>query len=113
MYKESSDELMTKSTQAAAQQQALLSDAAKIEAGRAGAMKGAKNVAMKNVGKNLAKSIGLGLAGAAVGYVVDEASNAMEEIIEEATGKVSVKLNDSDNLDGESNKNFMGIIANK
>ena len=113
MYKESSDELMTKSTQAAAQQQVLLSDAAKIEAGRAGAVKGAKNAAMKNVGKNLAKSIGLGLAGATVGYVVDEASNFIEDKIEGVTGDVSDELNKSDNSNNKDNNNFMGIIANK
>lgn len=113
MYKESSDELMTKSTQAAAQQQVLLSDAAKIEAGRAGAVKGAKNAAMKNVGKNLAKSIGLGLAGAAVGYVVDEVSNVAERGIEKYTEKISNASDDIDNSDNGGNTSFMGIIANK
>ena len=56
--------------------------------------------------------MGLGLAGAAVGYAVDEGSNWVENKIEEKTGKKMKEINDSDDNDTVGNANYMGIIAN-
>ena len=56
--------------------------------------------------------MGLGLAGAAVGYAVDEGSNWVENKIEGKTKEIMKELNDSDNNDTVGNANYMGIIAN-
>jgi len=56
--------------------------------------------------------LGLGLAGAAVGYAVDEGSNWVENKIEEGTSDISEGINSSDDIDIASNANYMGIIAN-
>ena len=56
--------------------------------------------------------MGLGLAGAAVGYAVDEGSNWVENKIEEKTGKKMKEINDSDDNDTVGNVNYMSIISN-
>ena len=71
MYKESSEELMHKSVQAALEQQDVLAEAATIKGGKTAAVKAAKTGAWKDGFKNFGKSLGLGLAGAAVGYAVE------------------------------------------
>ena len=75
-------------------------------------VKAAKTGAWKDGFKNFGKSLGLGLAGAAVGYAVDEGSNWVENKIEEKTGKKMKEINDSDDNDTVGNVNYMGIIAN-
>ena len=112
MYKESSEELMHKSVQAALEQQDILAEAASIQGGKTAAVKAAKTGAWKDGFKNFGKSLGLGLAGAAVGYAVDEGSNWVENKIEEKTGKKMKEINDSDDNDTVGNANYMGIIAN-
>ena len=112
MYKESSEELMHKSVQAALEQQDILAEAATIQGGKTAAVKAAKTGAWKDGFKNFGKSLGLGLAGAAVGYAVDEGSNWVENKIEEGTSDISEGINSSDNIDIASNANYMGIIAN-
>ena len=76
------------------------------------AVKAAKKGTWKEGFKNFGKSLGLGLAGAAVGYAVDEGSNWVENKIEGKTGEIMKELNDSDNNDTVGNANYMGIIAN-
>lgn len=76
------------------------------------AVKAAKTGAWKDGFKNFGKSLGLGLAGAAVGYAVDEGSNWVENKIEGKTGEIMKELNDSDDNDTVGNANYMGIIAN-
>nr|WP_311463100.1 hypothetical protein [uncultured Prevotella sp.] len=76
------------------------------------AVKAAKTGAWKDGLKNFGKSLGLGLAGAAVGYAVDEGSNWVENKIEEGTSDISEGINSSDDIDIVSNANYMGIIAN-
>ena len=112
MYKESSEELMHKSVQAALEQQDILAEAASIQGGKTAAVKAAKTGAWKDGFKNFGKSLGLGLAGAAVGYAVDEGSNWVENKIEEGTSDISEGINSSDDIDIASNANYMGIIAN-
>lgn len=112
MYKESSEELMHKSVQAALEQQDVLAEAATIKGGKTAAVKAAKTGAWKDGFKNFGKSLGLGLAGAAVGYAVDEGSNWVENKIEEGTSDISEGINSSDDIDIASNANYMGIIAN-
>ena len=112
MYKESSEELMQKSVQAALEQQDILAEAATIQGGKTAAVKAAKTGAWKDGFKNFGKSLGLGLAGAAVGYAVDEGSNWVENKIEEGTSDISEGINSSDDIDIASNANYMGIIAN-
>ena len=112
MYKEFSEELMHKSIQAALEQQDVLAEAATIQGGKTAAVKAAKTGAWKDGFKNFGKSLGLGLAGAAVGYAVDEGSNWVENKIEEGTSDISEGINSSDNIDIASNANYMGIIAN-
>ena len=56
--------------------------------------------------------MGLGLAGAAVGHVVEEGTNWVERKIEKETGNKMKEINDSDNIDIASNANYMGIITN-
>ena len=112
MYKESSEELMHKAAQAALEQQDILAEAASIQGGKTAAVKAAKTGAWKDGFKNFGKSLGLGLAGAAVGYAVDEGSNWVENKIEEKTGKKMKEINDSDDNDTVGNVNYMGIIAN-
>ena len=112
MYKESSEELMHKSIQAALEQQDILAEAASTQGGKTAAVKAAKTGAWKDGFKNFGKSLGLGLAGAAVGYAVDEGSNWVENKIEEKTGKKMKEINDSDDNDTVGNANYMGIIAN-
>ena len=112
MYKESSEELMHKSVQAALEQQDVLAEAATIQGGKTAAVKAAKTGAWKDGFKNFGKSLGLGLAGAAVGYAVDEGSNWVENKIEEGTRDMSEDINSSDDIDIASNANYMGIIAN-
>lgn len=112
MYKEFSEELMRKSIQAALEQQDVLAEAATIQGGKTAAVKAAKTGAWKDGFKNFGKSLGLGLAGAAVGYAVDEGSNWVENKIEEGTSDISEGINSSDNIDIASNANYMGIIAN-
>ena len=62
--------------------------------------------------RGFGKSFGIGLAGAAVGYAVEEGTNWVENKIEEKTGKISEEINDSDDNNTASNANYMGIIAN-
>lgn len=112
MYKESSEELMHKSVQAALEQQDVLAEAATIKGGKTAAVKAAKTGAWKDGFKNFGKSLGLGLAGAAVGYAVDEGSNWVERKLETETGRISDNKNKADDKDDESNTNYMGIIAN-
>ena len=112
MYKESSEELMHKAAQAALEQQDILAEAASIQGGKTAAVKAAKTGAWKDGFKNFGKSLGLGLAGAAVGYAVDEGSNWVENKIEEGTSDISEGINSSDDIDIASNANYMGIIAN-
>ena len=112
MYKESSEELMHKAAQAALGQQDILAEAASIQGGKTAAVKAAKTGAWKDGFKNFGKSLGLGLAGAAVGYAVDEGSNWVENKIEEGTSDISEGINSSDDIDIASNANYMGIIAN-
>ena len=112
MYKESSEELMHKSIQAALEQQDILAEAASTQGGKTAAVKAAKTGAWKEGFKNFGKSLGLGLAGAAVGYAVDEGSNWVENKIEEGTSDISEGINSSDDIDIASNANYMGIIAN-
>ena len=112
MYKESSEELMHKSVQAALEQQDVLAEAATIKGGKTAAVKAAKTGAWKDGFKNFGKSLGLGLAGAAVGYAVDEGSNWVEKKLETETGRISDNKNKADDKDDESNTNYMGIIAN-
>lgn len=76
------------------------------------AVKAAKTGAWKDGFKNFGKSLGLGLAGAAVGYLVEEGSNWVENKIEENTGDKMKELNDSDDNDTVGNANYMGIISN-
>lgn len=112
MYKESSEELMHKSVQAALEQQDILAEAASIQGGKTAAVKAAKTGAWKDGFKNFGKSLGLGLAGAAVGYAVDEGSNWVERKLETETGRISDSNNKADDKDDESNTNYMGIVAN-
>lgn len=112
MYKESSEELMHKSIQAALEQQDILAEAASTQVGKTAAVKAAKTGAWKEGFKNFGKSLGLGLAGAAVGYAVDEGSNWVERKLETETGRISDNKNKADDKDDESNTNYMGIIAN-
>lgn len=112
MYKESSEELMHKSIQAALEQQDVLAEAATIRGGKTAAVKAAKTGAWKDGFKNFGKSLGLGLAGAAVGHVVEEGTNWVERKIEKETGNKMKEINDSDNIDIASNANYMGIITN-
>lgn len=112
MCKESSEELMHKSIQAVLEQQDVLAEAASIQGGKTAAVKAAKTGAWKDGFKNFGKSLGLGLAGAAVGYAVDEGSNWVENKIEEGTSDISEGINSSDDIDIASNANYMGIIAN-
>lgn len=112
MYKESSEELMHKSIQAALEQQDILAEAASIQGGKTAAVKAAKTGAWKDGFKNFGKSLGLGLAGAAVGYAVDEGSNWVERKLETETGRISDSNNKADDKDDESNTNYMGIVAN-
>lgn len=112
MYKESSEELMHKAAQAALEQQDILAEAASIQGGKTVAVKAAKTGAWKDGFKNFGKSLGLGLAGAAVGYAVDEGSNWVERKLETETGRISDNKNKADDKDDESNTNYMGIIAN-
>lgn len=62
MYKESSEELMHKSIQAALEQQDILAEAASTQGGKTAAVKAAKTGAWKEGFKNFGKSLGLGLA---------------------------------------------------
>jgi len=112
MYKESSEELMHKSIQAALERQDILAEAASTQGGKTAAVKAAKTGAWKDGFKNFGKSLGLGLAGAAVGYAVDEGSNWVERKLETETGRISDNKNKADDKDDESNTNYMGIIAN-
>ena len=112
MYKESSEELMHKAAQAALEQQDILAEAASIQGGKTAAVKAAKTGAWKEGFKNFGKSLGLGLAGAAVGHVVEEGTNWGERKIEKQTGNKLKEINDSDESDIASNANYMGIIAN-
>lgn len=112
MYKESSEELMHKSIQAALERQDILAEAASTQGGKTAAVKAAKTGAWKEGFKNFGKSLGLGLAGAAVGYAVDEGSNWVERKLETETGRISDNKNKADDKDDESNTNYMGIIAN-
>lgn len=112
MCKESSEELMHKSIQAALEQQDVLAEAASTQVGKTAAVKAAKTGAWKEGFKNFGKSLGLGLAGAAVGYAVDEGSNWVERKLETETGRISDNKNKADDKDDESNTNYMGIIAN-
>ena len=112
MYKDFSEELMHKSVQAALEQQDILAEAATIQGGKTAAVKAAKTGAWKDGFKNFGKSLGLGLAGAAVGYAVDEGSNWVENKIEGKTKEIMKELNDSDDNDTVGNANYMGIIAN-
>ena len=112
MCKESSEELMHKSIQAALEQQDILAEAASTQGGKTAAVKAAKTGAWKDGFKNFGKSLGLGLAGAAVGYAVDEGSNWVERKLETETGRISDNKNKADDKDDESNTNYMGIIAN-
>ena len=112
MYKESSEELMHKAAQAALEQQDILAEAASIQGGKTAAVKAAKTGAWKDGLKNFGKSLGLGLAGAAVGHVVEEGTNWVERKLETETGRISDNKNKADDKDDESNTNYMGIIAN-
>lgn len=112
MYKESSEELMHKAAQAALEQQDILAEAASIQGGKTAAVKAAKTGAWKDGFKNFGKSLGLGLAGAAVGHVVEEGTNWVERKIEKEAGNKMKEINDSDDIDIASNANYMGIIAN-
>jgi len=76
------------------------------------AVKAAKTDAWKDGFKNFGKSLGLGLAGAAVGHVVEEGTNWVERKIEKEAGNKMKEINDSDDSDIGSNANYMGIIAN-
>ena len=112
MCKESSDELMHEAVQAALKKQVILAEAASLEGGKAAAVKAAKTGAWKDGLKKFGKSFGIGLAGAAVGYAVEEGTNWIENEIEKKTGDISKEVNDSDDNDTASNANYMGIIAN-
>ena len=112
MYKESSEELMHKAAQAALEQQDILAEAASIQGGKTAAVKAAKTDAWKDGFKNFGKSLGLGLAGAAVGHVVEEGTNWVERKIEKEADNKMKEINDSDDSDIGSNANYMGIIAN-
>ena len=112
MYKESSEELMHKSVQAALEQQDILAEAASTQGGKTAAVKAAKTGAWKEGFKNFGKSLGLGLAGAAVGHVVEEGTNGVERKIEKEAGNKMKEINDSDDIDIASNANYMGIISN-
>ena len=112
MYKESSEELMHKAAQAALEQQDILAEAASIQGGKTAAVKAAKTGAWKDGFKNFGQSLGLGLAGAAVGHVVEEGTNWVERKIEKEAGNKMKEINDSDDIDIASNANYMGIISN-
>ena len=65
------------------------------------AVKAAKTDAWKDGFKNFGKSLGLGLAGAAVGHVVEEGTNWVERKIEKEAGNKLKEINDSDDSDIE------------
>ena len=110
MLGRTSEEYGKRSTQAVTKQAEILAEKTTLEEGKDAAVNAAKRGAWKEGAKKFGMALGVGLAGGAVNYFIEDNGNDIENDIETKTGDISEAFNTHDELTDSSC--VIGIISN-
>lgn len=112
MLGRTSEEYGKRSTQAVTNQAEILAEKTTLEEGKNAAVNAAKRGAWKEGAKNFGMALGVGLAGGAVNYFIEDNGNDNEQAIENKVAKFSKKVNSLEENIEKYNSDYMGIISN-
>lgn len=112
MLGRTSEEYGKRSTQAVTNQAEILAEKTTLEEGKDAAVNAAKRGAWKEGAKNFGMALGVGLAGGAVNYFIEDNGNDNEQAIENKVAKFSKKVNSLEENIEKYNSDYMGIISN-
>ena len=112
MLGRTSEEYGKRTTQAVKNQAKILAEKTTLEDGKEAAVNAAKRGAWKEGAKNFGMALGVGLAGGAVNYFIEDNGNDNEQAIENKVAKFSKKVNSLEENIEKYNSDYMGIISN-
>lgn len=112
MLGRASEEYEKQATQAVKNQGEILAEKTTLEEGKDAAVNAAKRGAWKEGAKNFGMALGVGLAGGAVNYFIEDNGNDNEQAIENKVAKFSKKVNSLEENIEKYNSDYMGIISN-
>lgn len=112
MLGRTSEEYGKRTTQAVKNQAEILAEKTTLEDGKEAAVNAAKRGAWKEGAKNFGMALGVGLAGGAVNYFIEDNGNDNEQAIENKVAKFSKKVNSLEENIEKYNSDYMGIISN-
>ena len=112
MLGRTSEEYGKRTTQAVKNQAQILAEKRTLEEGKDAAVNAAKRGAWKEGAKKFGMALGVGLAGGAVNYFIEDNGNDNEQAIENKVAKFSKKVNSLEENIEKYNSDYMGIIAN-
>lgn len=112
MLGRTSEEYGKRSTQAVTNQAEILAEKTTLEEGKDAAVNAAKRGAWKDGAKNFGMGLGVGLAGGALNYFIEDNGNDNEQAIENKVAKFSKKVNSLEEDIEKNNSDYMGIISN-
>ena len=106
------EEYGKRTTQAVKNQAEILAEKTTLEEGKDAAVNAAKRGAWKEGAKKFGMALGVGLAGGAVNYFIEDNGNDNEQAIENKVAKFSKKVNLLEEDIEKNNSDYMGIISN-
>ena len=112
MLGRTSEEYGKRTTQAVTNQAEILAEKTTLEEGKDAAVNAAKRGAWKEGAKKFGMALGVGLAGGAVNYFIEDNGNDNEQAIENKVAKFSKKVNSLEENIEKYNSDYMGIISN-
>lgn len=112
MLGRTSEEYGKRSTQAVTKQAEILAEKTTLEEGKDAVVNAAKRGAWKDGAKNFGMGLGVGLAGGALNYFIEDKGNDNEQAIENKVAKFSKKVNSLEEDIEKNNSDYMGIISN-
>lgn len=112
MLGRTSEEYGKRTTQAVKNQAEILAEKRTLEEGKDAAVNAAKRGAWKEGAKKFGMALGVGLAGGAVNYFIEDNGNDNEQAIENKVAKFSKKVNSLEENIEKYNSDYMGIISN-
>ena len=112
MLGRTSEEYGKRTTQAVTNQAEILAEKTTLEEGKDAAVNAAKRGAWKEGAKKFGMALGVGLAGGAVNYFIEDKGNDKEQAIENKVAKFSKKVNSLEEDIEKNNSDYMGIISN-
>lgn len=112
MLGRTSEEYGKRTTQAVKNQAEILAEKRTLEEGKDAAVNAAKRGAWKEGAKKFGMALGVGLAGGAVNYFIEDNGNDNEQAIENKVAKFSKKVNSLEEDIEKNNSDYMGIISN-